>query len=110
VLATLEPTVASTQVNGLERVRLVFIQYENKADLAKNIQSLLGKENVSFPGTERVPGIQITGIRYSGLQDLKAAENLKKLIQTKAGGSIEKLIEVSKSGYIVPQGQLEVWI
>lgn len=110
MLATLEPTGASTQGNGLEGVRLVFIQYENQAELAKKIQSLLRKENVSAPGTERVPGIQSRSIRYFGPQDLNAAEKLQKLLQTKAGVSIEKLIDLSKSGYSVPKGQLEIWI
>jgi len=109
-LATLAPTRESTQVKGLEEVRLVFIQYENQADLAKEIQSLLKKENVSAPGTERVPGIQSTSIRYSGPRDLKAAEKLQRLIQNKTSVNIEKLIDLSQSGYSVPKGQLEVWI
>jgi hypothetical protein len=109
-LATLALTSESTQVKGLEGVRLVFIQYENQAELAKKIQSLLKNENVSAPGTERVPGIQNTSIRYSGPPDLKAAEKLQRLLQTETSVKIEKLIDLSQSGYSVPKGQLEVWI
>jgi hypothetical protein len=109
-LATLDSTRESTQVKGLEGVRLVFIQCETQSGLARTIQSYLKKENVSVPGVEVVPGIQAASIRYSGPPDLQAAKNLQRFIQIKTGVAIQDLIDLSKSGYNVPRGQLEVWI
>lgn len=107
-LATLAPASLPTQ--SLEGIRLVFIQYENQVELAKNIQAFLKRENVSAPGTEKVQGIRGASIRYSGPSDRMAAENLQRFIHAKAKIKIENLIDLSQSDYRVPSGQLEVWV
>ncbi len=107
-LATLAP--ASSPPQSLEGVRLVFIQYGKQADLAKKIQEFLKGMNVSAPGTEQVQGIRGASIRYSGPADRAAAENLQKFIQAKANIRISDLIDLSKPGYRVPRGQLEIWV
>lgn len=107
-LATLAPTSSPSQ--SLEGIRLVFIQYEKQVDLAKKIQASLKDNNVSAPGTEQVQGIRGASIRYSSLADRAAAENLQKFIQEKANIQINNLVDLSKSGYRVPRGQLEIWV
>lgn len=107
-LATLAP--ASTPSQVLEGVRLVFIQYEKQADLAKRIQASLKSNNVSAPGTEQVQGVRAASIRYSGPADRAAAEGLQKFLRDKIDISISDLIDLSNSGYRVPRGQLEIWI
>ena len=107
-LATLAPVSSPSQT--LEGIRLVFIQYEKQVDLAKKIQASLKKNNVSAPGTEQVQGIQGASIRYSTPADRVAAENLKKFIKDNANIQINDLIDLSRSGYRVPKGQLEIWV
>lgn len=107
-LATLAPTSTPSQV--LQDVRLVFIQYEKQADLAKRIQASLKSNNVSAPGTEQVQGVRAASIRYSGPADRAAAESLQKFVRDKINISISDLIDLSNSGYRVPRGQLEIWI
>lgn len=107
-LAALAP--ASSPSESLDGIRLVFIQYEKQADLAKKIQASLKNVDVSAPGTEQVQGIRGASIRYSGLADRAAAEKLQKFIREKVNVQIADLVDLSKSGYRVPRGQLEIWV
>lgn len=108
-LIALAPT-SDFQSQTLEGVKLVFIQYENQDELAKQIQKSLSKDMVLAPGTEKVKGISKPSIRYSGPADLVAAQSLQKYLEAKTGNKINDLIDLSQTGYRAPRGQLEVWV
>lgn len=100
----------SNESVSLPGVRLVYIQYGSDQNLAKRVQALLVSNKVAAPGTEQVQGVTRSSIRYSGAADKPAAESLRSLLMKEIGVDTDDLIDLSKSGYRVPSGQLEVWI
>jgi hypothetical protein len=97
----------------LDGIRLVYIQYDSKDDQAKKLQEALQKE-ISLsaaPGTQYVTGIKESSIRYANPADEELAKKLQAYLKNMNPSiSIEKLIDLSKAGYKVPSGQLEVWL
>lgn len=96
----------------LKGIKWVYIQYNNDRVTADKLQKILQAQNISAPGIEQVQGIKNNDIRYSNPADLQLAKNLQNFLRDKAGIQIEdnNLIDLSKNGYKVPSGQIEVWL
>jgi hypothetical protein len=112
IIAAIQPLPTQTTNNSLDGVRLVYIQYNNDQTKAANLQKVLQAQNISAPGIEQVKGIKDNDIRYSNPSDLQLAKNLQNFLRDKAGVQIEdnNLIDLSKNGYKVPPGQIEIWL
>jgi hypothetical protein len=116
IITAMQPPLPLPTKNSdkeLDGIRLVYIQYDSKDDQAKKLQEALQKK-ISLsaaPGTQSVTGIKESSIRYANPADEELAKKLQAYLKNMNPSiSIEKLIDLSKAGYKVPSGQLEVWL
>lgn len=109
-LAVIQPSSQQPTVDELKGIRLVFIQYKSKRDLAENIQKDLQRMGISAPGIEKVDGITQNDIRFAASADRETAERLRAYLQKNQSISFDKLIDLAQSKYRVPLGQFEIWL
>jgi hypothetical protein len=106
-----QPNIAnSTNVSDLSGIRLLYLQYQSNEKQAKKLQQDLSDAGISVPGIEKIKEIKENDIRYSNAADEQLASKLKDFLERKEGIKINKLIDLSKAGYRVPSGQVEIWL
>lgn len=109
-IAAIQPSTEEPTIANLTDVRIVYIQYQNNQSLAEKLQEELKSIGISAPGIEKVSGVERTSIRYANAADKQTAENLKAYLQDKYSVQFSELLDLSRAGYRVPQGQFELWL
>ncbi len=106
-----QPTAPTpADVPDLTGIRLVYIQYQSNKNQAETLQKNLKAFNISVPEIVKVKTIKNNDIRYANAADRQLAERLKDFLSQKQGLKFDKLIDLSKAGYKVPSGQIEIWL
>lgn len=114
-LSAIQPPVQpnipeSTNISDLSGIRLLYLQYQSNEKQAKKLQQDLNAAGISVPGIEKIKEIKENDIRYSNAADEQLANKLKDFLERKEGIKVNKLIDLSKAGYRVPSGQVEIWL
>lgn len=106
----LAPAASNSSSSNLAGVRIVYIQYNNNKPKAEALQKYLEDNGVVVPGIEQISGVSSNSIRYPGATNKQAADSLRNAIEQTQGIRFERLLDLSTSGYRVPDGQFEIWL
>ncbi|MEM9482474.1 MAG: hypothetical protein AAGA83_02165 [Cyanobacteria bacterium P01_F01_bin.116] len=91
-------------------LRIAYIQYRSDLKKAEQLRNYLETQGISVPDIEQIANIETNDIRYSNSNEQNLAEQLKAKIKTNQGVEIDQLLDLSKSGYEAPSGQVEIWL
>ncbi|MEM1241012.1 MAG: hypothetical protein AAGI45_14310 [Cyanobacteria bacterium P01_H01_bin.26] len=108
--ATAAPETTSTQVIAPNDLKIAYIQYRRDRSQAEQLQTYLEAQGISVPAIEQTADIALNDIRYANRNDRTLAENLKTNLEADQDITIDQLINLSSTGYEVPQGQIEIWL
>ncbi len=111
IIFNIQPSPNTTSTDqSLNGVKIVYIQYKNNIDKAKNLQEKLVEKGVLVPEIQQIKEIKSNDIRYSKASEEEIAKKLQRFAEETLAVKFTEPFDLSKNNYKVPSGQFEVWL